>query len=153
MLRFTGLCAVSALAFYVVAWSFLQWSRTHRGAWEYAFTPTGPTEMVVEIRQKSLGIDGVKLTFEGLSAEDQLPEPVTVEFNDVTVEPPVGTLFYHDLMSLPGVVNLSLFGHQIETLPRGLFIDGEEWAWKDAKTNAIPILEKTEGDAEPLAGP
>ena len=153
MLRFTGLCAISALAFYVLAWSFLQWSRTHRGAWEYAFTPTGPTEMVVEIHQKSLGIEGVKLTFTGLSAEDQLSEPVTVAFNDVTVEPPVGTLFYHDLMSLPGVVNLSLFGHQIETLPRGLFIDGEEIAWEDAVTNAIPFLEKREAEFEPLVGP
>lgn len=144
MLRFTALCAVSAVAFYVVAWSFLQWSRTHRGPWIYTFSPVDASTIELSIQQEKLGIDGVAIRFSGLAPEDLIEQATTVVFDDVTVESPVGSVIYHDLMSLPGVVTVVAFGHEIETLPRGLFIDGQEWDWAAAQVTTWDALEKRE---------
>jgi len=53
---------------------------------------------------------------------------------------------FHDLTNLPGTITLDLHGHEIEMLPRTLFINTKEVAWSNnalfilAPTNKIPGL-------------
>jgi hypothetical protein len=50
---------------------------------------------------------------------------------DIPEKPvPFGSVKFEDLTYLPGTVTLDLFGHEIELIPRTLFINREERPWQ-----------------------
>ena len=80
------------------------------------------------IQQPTLGIRNVQIQFPG-ARTPRLAEPVTVRFSTLTNLPPFGIVRFRDPLFLPGTLNLGLFGHEIEMLQRGLFVDRVEKPW------------------------
>jgi hypothetical protein len=119
--------AVAALAFYVAGFGINEHLRWRRGPWEVRFEPGAEPRLV--INQPRLGIAGVTLSFPGETAEGP---PMTIRFETPRQAIPFGSVKYDDLTYLPGVVTLDLFGHEIELLPRTLYVNRKAIPWTEA---------------------
>ena len=82
-----------------------------------------------------------------LEGEKATNAPTVVQFDSPQhLETPYGRVRFHDLTYLPGTITLDLFGHEIEMLPRTLFINTKEVPWRNdalfilTPTNKIPGL-------------
>jgi hypothetical protein len=117
---------VLAVVIYAGGFWLDQHLRTHRGPWEVEFTRTTNGTPMIVIRQDALGIKDVRLMFPGEPASD---ESRSIRF-DVPERPlPWGRVKYEDLTYLPGVVTLEAFGHEIELLPRTLYVNRMAMGW------------------------
>jgi hypothetical protein len=120
-LQLIGVFAV-CLVGYILLYSCDSRLRAGKGAWSVRFdTTTNDTPRIV-INQAALGISNVTITFPGETVT-LTNGPTDLVFTSPTLEPPFGELRHHDLMYLPGVITLLAFNHEIELIPRGLFID------------------------------
>ena len=120
-----------AIVIYVGGYSLDQHLRSRRGPWRVTFTaePSGAPAIVVD--QPALGISNLKIVFNGEAASKG---SATVAF-DIPQRPvPVGKVKFEDLTYLPGTVTLELFGHEIEMIPRTLFINRLEHPWRSNTT-------------------
>jgi hypothetical protein len=116
-----------ALIIYVGGFSLDQHFRTRRGPWRvtYATEPSGTP--FIKVDEPALGISNLKIVFNGESATNASG---VVAF-DIPEKPvPFGSVKFEDLTYLPGTVTLDLFGHEIELIPRTLFINREERPWQ-----------------------
>jgi hypothetical protein len=110
--------------------------RAGKGPWSVRFETTTNNTPRIIIDQAGLGISNVVITFAGEAC--QLTNgPTNLLFTTPTVEPPFGELRHHDLMYLPGVITLLAFNHEIELIPRGLFIDRREIPWSEARSLSL----------------
>ena len=117
-----------ALVVYVTFYSCDRHLRLRKGPWQVSFQvePTG--EPSISVSQAKLAIKDVKVIFSGESTEVKgLPVVVDVDVPRKTV--PFGKIIFDDPNDLPGTVVFDLFGHEIELLPRALFVDRKEYAW------------------------
>ena len=141
---FTATVAVYLLAFYGI-----EHSRDRKGPWSVQFDLGADGAPMVVVSQEELGIDGVRIVF----PEEAAPEgfaPSRVAFSrprHVPFVTPLGECFFQDLTFLPGTVTLRPFdGHEIEMLPRALFVNRREYAWEAVdeiriyQTNRVPHL-------------
>lgn len=124
-----------ALAFYAGAFYLIEHQRTRQGPWQvlFASATNGPPRIV--IIQPKLGLTNVDLVFAGEHAE--LPGPALMNFNEARAVPfdvPFGQCVFLDTTTLPGTVVLSLFGHEIQLLPRVLTLDRQERPWRSGET-------------------
>lgn len=110
--------------------------RTRKGPWAVRFDTTADHTPRLTVNQPALGITNVTITFPGESVI-LTNGPTNILFIDPTIEPPFGELRHHDLMYQPGVVTLLAFNHEIELIPRALFIDRREIKWSDAGNLAL----------------
>src|SRR5690606_26083675 len=55
--------------------------------------------------------------------------PAVVRFDTPFKPVPFGKVVFDDLMYLPGTVVLHCFGHEVQMLPRALFLNRRERAW------------------------
>lgn len=139
-----ALSFTAVLIFYVLAWSGMEYLRTHNGPWEIQFSATDSASAQVTINQHSLGITNAVIHFTdtiGLTPADE-----KVVFDTVSASPPFGKFFYQDLTFLPGVVTLQIQGHLIELRPRNLVVNTNQIPWNpapeislSATTNTPPI--------------
>ena len=135
----------AALAIYALSFVWIEHRRNSRGPWEIVFTSTPAGHPTLVILQPALSITNARITFpdETFSFTNG---PVALRI-DTPREPPVvvpfGKIKYMDLTFLPGVVTLELFGHEIELLPRTLYVNRKEIAWS-------PALEVTAQSSEKL---
>lgn len=131
--------------------------RLHKGPWEVDFRAdtNGTPELVVN--QPALGISNVVIRFPGESLPADA-SPGDLRFDEPTLRPGFGELRFHDLSYLPGTITLLAFNHEIELIPRALWIDRREIPWPEAKmielapTNQPPPPQskryrKSDGDA------
>ena len=132
-----------ALVIYIAAYSIDQHLRTRKGPWRVTFTQQADGSPAIIVNQPKLNITNLKIVLAGETTAN--PE-ATVAF-DVPQKPvPFGSVKFEDLTYLPGAVTLDLFGHEIELLPRTLFLNRKEHPWKSnttivlARTNKIPNL-------------
>jgi hypothetical protein len=126
---------LAALLFYAAGFGLNEHLRWRRGPWEVRFEPG--TEPRLIVNQPRLGISGVTLLFPGETAEG----PATVvRFETPHQTIPFGSVKYDDLTYLPGVVTLDLFGHEIELLPRTLYVNREAIPWTNA--NRVVVARK-----------
>jgi hypothetical protein len=121
---------VAATLFYILGFALNEHLRTRRGPWVVSFTASPTGQPRLSIQQPSLGIRSVIVTFAGEEAID-LP-PTTVRFETPRMALPFGTVKYDDLTYLPGVVTFEAFGHEIELLPRVLYLNRNPIEWADA---------------------
>jgi hypothetical protein len=137
---------LAALLLYAGLYALDQHLRTRKGAWEVTFIPdtNGAPSLIVE--QPGLGIAGLRLTFAGERTTNAF-SPRKVRFDRPAQDVPFGEVLYDDLMYLPGAVTLSLFGHEIEFLPRTLILDRKEIPWRSNATFELSARDK------PPAGP
>jgi hypothetical protein len=120
---------VSALATYILAFSYIQYRRTFRGPWHVVFLSDYKGTPGLLVEQPKL-----KISERIMFTDQKVSESNTVHafvFDDpAKTNAPFGKIVFQDLTFLPGTVTLELFGHEIELLPRVLIIDKQEHAWK-----------------------
>lgn len=133
MLRFAVAAGVAAIAIYLIAWNGLEFMRARHGPWSFEFSRRSPDELALTVNQSSLGIEGFEIVVDGVDGIEEFEGSETVVFDGVASSLPVGSVRYHDLMILPGVITIELYGNEIEFLPRTLYVNREEVAWTQEK--------------------
>jgi hypothetical protein len=142
--KHAALAFVIALAGYVLFYSCDARLRTRKGPWVVDFSATTNNEPLLVINQPALGIQNVRIQ---LSGEQVTNTQMGVRFDRPKgIELPYGRIRFHDLTYLPGTITLDLFGHEVEMLPRAMFINTRERPWQSesmivlSPTNKIPGL-------------
>lgn len=142
--KHAAIAFVLATVGYVFFYSCDARLRTHKGPWVVDFLATTNHEPLLVINQPTLGIQNVRIQIAGEVATNT---QAGVRFEKpYGIELPYGRLRFHDLTYLPGTITLDLFGHEVEMIPRALFVNLKERPWqKDvfillSPTNKIPGL-------------
>ena len=73
----------------------------------------------------------------------------TVAFDVPQRSVPLGRVKFEDLTYLPGTVTLEMFGHEIELLPRTLYINRKPHPWKSNETIRLTTADKPPELPEP----
>src|ERR1051325_2241296 len=128
-LKSIAITFVLALAFYILAYSWLSKRQTGKGPWQVTFTNEIAGAPAIIVNQMALGISNVTVRF-----QDERLAPTnsdgTVAFTKPNLPVPFGALLFDDLVFLPGTVTLDLFGHEVELLPRVLVLNRKEIPWQ-----------------------
>lgn len=137
------------VAIYLAAFYGIEHMRSRKGPWFVGYETDGQGRPTIVVNQPSLGISNVRIIF----AEETAPtdfRSATVTFTapeQVPFAQPFGECFFQDLTFLPGTVTLRPFpGHEIELLPRALYVNRREQAWvsgatyEEFQTNRVPHL-------------
>lgn len=136
--------AVLALVGYITLYSVDAHLRVRRGPWEVTFFADTDGTPAVRVDQPGLGISRVTVRFAG----EQLPEipppglPATVRFAEPAASVPFGKTAFDDLMYLPGTVVLHCFGHEVQMLPRTLYLDRQAHGWSNSAVHTLPTNTK-----------
>ena len=128
-----------ALAIYVGVYSCDQGMRTRKGAWEVEFLASTNGAPAIRVNQPALGITNIQVVFAG---EAMTNAPGKVVFAKPQQPVPVGRVKFEDLTYLPGSVAFDFFGHEVELLPRTLYLNKEEQGWQSATTYTLTPEEK-----------
>lgn len=118
---------IAATLFYVLGFALNEHLRARRGPWEVTFTTSPDGEPQLTVEQPALGIRNITLTFAGEFVTNH--PSVTLRFDTPHMPLPFGRVKYDDLTYLPGVVTFDIFGHEIELLPRVLYVNRNEVDW------------------------
>jgi hypothetical protein len=139
---------LSAALLYAAGFAIDRHLRTRRGPWEVTFTrePSGDPALVVQ--QPRFGIRDVKIVFAGESASHRVE---TVMFNRPGKETPFGRVKFDDLTVLPGTVTIEFAGHEVELLPRTLYLNRRPQAWQSGGRILLEPDDKLAGAAETQA--
>jgi len=121
-----------ALAVYVAAYRGIEGRRTRNGPWEITFTNSPDAHPALVVDQPKLGLTNVEMIFADamISSNNTTTNfPSRLGFGEpkpVPFELPFGKCIFMDTTFLPGTLTVSMFGHEIEFLPRVMMIDHEE---------------------------
>jgi len=127
-----------ALVVYAVFFSCDQHLRQHKGPWEVRFGTNELGFAQIEIAQPVLGISHVMITF----AEDRASSTGQVLFDQPRRAVPFGRVKFEDLTYLPGSVAFDFFGHEVELLPRTLYLNKQEQPWISGKSYELKPEQK-----------
>lgn len=126
------------LAIYVGIFSCDQGLRRHKGPWVVTFSQTNGAPFI-SISQPSSGITNIQVVFQGETATNTQE---TVHFDRPSKSIPFGKTKFEDLTYLPGSVAFDFFGHEVELLPRTLYLNKKEQGWTSGKTYILKPEEK-----------
>lgn len=136
-----------ALGLYIVLYQIDEYLRVRKGPWEITFAAEADGTPRLTINQAHLGISNVTILLRGEKTDTNgLPKTLIVNQPELTA--PYGERIFDDLMYLPGVFTLQVYGHEIEVLPRTLAINRKEQPWAGTTTlelwptNKLPELSK-----------
>lgn len=132
-----------ALAIYAAFFSFDQRIRHRKGPWEVAFHTNLTGYAAITINQPALGITNVQVVFQSESATNQ----GRVLFRQPQQSVPFGKVKFEDLTYLPGSVAFDFFGHEVELLPRTLYLNKKEHPWKSDSVFKLEPGEKLPPEA------
>jgi hypothetical protein len=125
-----GIPAVLTVVGYVAFYACDARLRSRHGPWAVTFGTNPAGTPTLRIDQPSLGISGVEVRFPGESLPPGTPPlPVTVRFETPTQAVPFGKTAFDDLMYLPGTVVLHCFGHEVQLVPRQLYLNRAAADW------------------------
>jgi len=96
----------------------------------------------VVIAQASLGLSNVVVRFAGETNSKPADLPATIRFQDPQMPVPFGVTAFDDLMYLPGTIVLHCFGHEVQMLPRALFLNRKEIGWQSGATYTLHAADK-----------
>jgi len=122
--------------------------RTRRGPWVIEFTHAPDDSPMIVIQQPSFGIRDVRILFPG---EVGAAPAATIRFDTPEHTVPWGRVKYEDLTYLPGVVTLELFGHEIEMLPRTMYVNRQPVPWITATNITLTAADRPAAFPEPKA--
>jgi hypothetical protein len=140
-----GAFLVAAL-FYGGGFALNEYLRQRRGPWEVTFASRSNGVPTLVIRQPHLGIEAVQLEF---PVESYTNPAATVRFDTPRQPLPVGEVKHDDLSYLPGVVTLEIYGHEIELMPRQLYVNRRSHAWSALGQSALTLSERPPALGEP----
>lgn len=149
LLKILLIAFVIALVVYAVAFFGIENRRTRRGPWQVAFTNdiSGAPELIVS--QSALAITNVQIIFPNAALPKNFSSQkfAFAQPREVPFDLPFGQCLFMDTTFLPGTIVFSIFGHEIQLIPRVLTIDKVEQAWKSNAT--ISLLPKA---GKPMGG-
>ena len=135
-----------AVAIYAAGFAFDQHLRTKRGPWMVTFAAEMDGDAAIIVNQHKLNINNLKIVFAG----ERMTSPTArVAFDTPQKEVPIGRVKFEDLTYLPGTVTLDMFGHEIELLPRTLYINRKPHPWKSNETIKLTSADKPASLPEP----
>jgi hypothetical protein len=135
-----------AVVIYVAGFGFDQHLRTRRGPWRVTFTAEASGDAAIVVNQPRLNINNLKIVFAG----ERMTTPAATVAFDVPQRPvPVGKVKFEDLTYLPGTVTLEAYGHEIELIPRTLYINRKPRPWKSGETITLSAADKPDSLPEP----
>ncbi len=141
--KHVGIAFALAVAGYVLLYSCDSRLRTQKGPWTVDFQTTTNQEPLLVINQPALGNEKVRIL---LAVETAPNRQDGVRFEHPAALPtPYGRVRFHDLTYLPGTITLDLFGHEVEMLPRALFLNTREVAWSNHSTHVLLATNKIPG--------
>jgi len=122
---------VAVLLAYLAVFQTIEWLRHRKGSWEVHFVTDAQGRPSMEVTEAYLKIS-TRLVF-----PDEKPVGTnvseTVRFDRPKKPVPFGKVIYEDLTFLPGVVTFDLFRHEVELLPRVLYVNKREIKWTTAQ--------------------
>ena len=127
-----------ALAVYVSFFACDQRVRQRKGPWEVTFHTNAAGFAAITVNQRSLQLTNVQIVFSGETATNT----GTVSFDRPQQQIPFGKVKFEDLTYLPGSVAFDFFGHEVELLPRTLYLNKKEVPWKSDTVFAVNSSEK-----------
>lgn len=128
-----------ALIGYVLFFFGDSFLRTRKGPWEVTFFSTNSSP-AIRITQHNLGIQEVTVVFEGEVATQTNSQ--TLSFKRPKQRLPFGRTKFEDLTYLPGSVAFDFFGHEVELLPRTLYLNKVEHAWTSGEVLVLKPAQK-----------
>jgi hypothetical protein len=141
--RVFAIPALLALVGYVLMYGCDRHLRVRHGPWQVTFNRAPDGTPTVRIDQSGLGISNVVVRFEGeVLPPLQPPLPAQVRFDDPDRGLPFGILAFHDLMYQPGTVVLHCFGHEVQMLPKAIYLDRESRPWKSGESHVMSATNK-----------
>jgi len=135
-----------AVAIYAGGFALDQHLRTQRGPWEVTFTTAPSGAPAILVNQKKLNIANLKIVFLGETATNVRR---TVVFDFPQKPAPFGKVKFEDLTYLPGTVTFDFFGHEIELLPRTLYINRKAHPWISNEAITLSTADKPAALPEP----
>ena len=135
-----------AIVIYAAFFTCDQGLRRRKGGWEVTFGTNSSGTAAIQVNHAELGITNVQIAFLGEVATNTNSN-ARVIFDKPQQPIPFGKVKFEDLTYLPGSVAFDFFGHEVELLPRTLYLNKQEHAWK---SGAIYEL-KPEGKLPPEA--
>lgn len=140
--RHFAIPGVVALVGYVSLYWMDSRLRVSKGPWEVTFRQDTQGSPSLDIQHPTLGIRNVSIRLIGERLVPPLGAPTQVRFDAPRRPLPFGTNVFDDLMYLPGTVVLHCFGHEIQMLPRGLFLDRKEYPWSESTNYNLVASDK-----------
>ena len=135
-----------AVGIYAGGFAFDQHLRIRRGPWEVTFTTEPSGAPAIFVNQPKLNIANLKIVFDGESATNA---PATVLFDAPQKPVPFGKVKFEDLTYLPGTVTFDFFGHEIELLPRTLYLNRKAHSWISNEAITLSRADKPAALPEP----
>ena len=138
-----------ALVVYAAAYQWIEHRRHFRGPWQITFTTDAAGHPTLTVNQPAHGITNVQI----ILSEETAPltnAPVRLVIIDPRETPfdvPFGKLKYMDVTFLPGTLTFELLGHEIELLPRTLFLNRKQNPWTPNATFHLKTSEKLPAEA------
>lgn len=132
--RFIALVFLITLVAYVGLYLLDHWMRTRRGPWTVSFERDAEGMPAMRISQPALGLQDVRVRFRG---EFVTNPSAVIRFEGPLQTVPWGTVVFSDTTYLPGTVTVQAFGHEIELLPRTLFLNRRAVAWQSGQTHEL----------------
>ena len=126
-----------AALIYLVAFYGVEYLRTRKGGWQLEFRADEHGSAAVRVDQPYLSISNVQLQFPG-SHVDHTNWHATLRFDQPLTNIPFGQVVYLDTTFLPGAIVMSLFGHEVQLLPRVLLVDHREIPWRSGLVLPLP---------------
>lgn len=121
----------------------IEYFRRHKGPWRVEFVTDQRGQPELVINHPSLSVTNVRIVFAGAQVLSS-NSSAEVVFDRPLRALPFGTRLHEDLISMPGVQTLELFGNEVELLPRVMKINRREVPWK---SNMTVSLTATNGPA------
>jgi hypothetical protein len=134
----------AALVLYALFFSLDQHIRQRKGPWEVTFGTNKTGTPFIEVTQPTLQIH-TAILFAGEHATNT----GTVRFDQPEKPIPFGATKFEDLTYLPGSVVFGIFGHEVELLPRILYLNKKEHPWRRDEIIELKPEEKGETPTPP----
>jgi hypothetical protein len=116
---------VLAIAIYAAFFSCDMRMRKRKGPWQVEFQTNEAGHASITVNQPALRITNVQIVFAGEIATTT----GQVTFDRPQKPVPFGKTKFEDLTYLPGSVAFDFFGHELELLPRTLYLNKKEYPW------------------------
>jgi hypothetical protein len=113
---------------YLLVFYGIEGTRTASQPWRLTFIVDSNQIPSLRIQQPDLRVNAVVVRFPDERATNA-PSETTVVLDRPQPALPFGTRISEDLMFLPGVETLDLFGHEVEIAPRVLVLNRREIQW------------------------
>lgn len=135
-----------AIVIYAAFFTCDQGVRKRKGGWDVTFGTNSTASPAITVNHSGLGITNVQIVFLDEAATNTNTN-ARVIFDKPQQSVPFGRVKFEDLTYLPGSVAFDFFGHEVELLPRTLYLNKKEHPWKSGALFELKPDEKLPPEA------